>query len=150
MPIKKFKDPAKLAPIAKLSTKKTLKAPNPASGSELASPLAKRHNKEFFKDKWGKITGKVLEWLDGVDETTGVPRLNTLLEKARLTEVATFAGIGTDKVLLFEGSPTQIIGQHEQRKLEELIPALLDEVKRRGVKTEVTERKVSLTLPPNV
>lgn len=106
----------------------------------------KKGGKEFLKDKWGNITGKVLTWLDGIDEASGKPRLELLLAKSRLTEVATFAGIGTDKVLLLDGQPTQIVGQAEQKKLEELLPALMNEVKRRGTTVQVTERKAEIKL----
>lgn len=87
-----------------------------------------------------------MTWLDGVDEKTGQPRLNLLLEKARLTEVATFAGIGTDKVLLLDGQPTQIIGEAESRKLQDLLPAIANEIKRRGATVQVTERKAEIKL----
>src|SRR6187549_3400892 len=164
MPVKKFKDPSQTKP-SKLNGKhdgplpsgastksldegnlKNSETPIPTlpSVSEVTPSKGKGNNKDFFKDKWGNITGKVLTWLDGIDEKTGQPRLNILLEKARLTEVATFAGIGTDKVLLLDGQPTQIIGEAESRKLQDLLPAIANEIKRRGTTIEVTERKAEI------
>ena len=45
-----------------------------------------------------------------------------------------------------EGQPTSIIGQVEHKKLEELLPALAEELKRRGAKAELTERKAVINL----
>ena len=56
-------------------------------------------------------------------------------------------GITTEKLLLLEGQPTQIISQQQHQKIDELLPALLTEIKRRGVIVDLTERKASLTLP---
>jgi hypothetical protein len=77
-------------------------------------------------------------------------RLEDMMAETKLRDIGVMLGIATEKVLLLEGQPTSIIGQAESKKLEDLIPALLLEVKRRGIKADVTERKVSLEVPPNV
>ena len=73
-------------------------------------------------------------------------RLEQMMAESRLKDVGVFAGIAMDKVLLLSGQPTQIVGQLEQKKMEELLPALLSEVKRRGSRVELTERKASIAL----
>ena len=70
-----------------------------------------------------------------------------MMAETKLRDLGVLLGIATEKVLLLEGSPTQIIGQAEQKKLEDLMPALLMEVKRRGVKAELTERTVTVDVP---
>ncbi len=72
------------------------------------------------------------------------------MAETKLKDLGVFLGIATEKVLLLEGQPTSIVGQAESKKLEDLMPALLMEVKRRGVKTDVIERKVSFTVSPDV
>lgn len=167
IPLKKTRNGENLlTTTSKRSSRKSLPAPNPAtkelalSGSTLPIPtvttsivastgqngtLPQKYNKTFFKDKWGNITGRVLNWLDGIDEATGTPRLELLLAKSSLKEAAIFAGIGTEKVLLLEGQPTQIIGQAQQVKLDELGQQLQEALKKRGLIT-LTERKVDIKL----
>jgi hypothetical protein len=44
-------------------------------------------------------------------------------------------GVMIEKRNLLRGEPTAIISDHERKKLHELLPALLEEAKRRGAVT---------------
>ena len=55
------------------------------------------------------------------------------LEDASPRDLAVISGIATDKHLLLTGQPTAIFGVEDRRELHELLPALLAEVKRRGM-----------------
>jgi len=46
-------------------------------------------------------------------------------------------GIISDKKLLFEGRPTQIVSNEERRALDELMPELVKEAARRGIALEL-------------
>lgn len=101
----------------------------------------KKYTREDLKIGWSTLSGRVIDWLNEGN------RLETMMAETKLRDLGVLLGIATEKVLLLEGSPTQIIGQAEQKKLEDLMPALLMEVKRRGVKAELTERTVTVDVP---
>lgn len=107
--------------------------------------IVRKLGKDGLHAHWSQITGRVLEYLNGYDKKTGEPRIIKLLEETKLKDIGVFAAISTDKLLLLEGQPTTIIGQAESEKLEKLLPALLEEIKRRGTKVELTERKATIT-----
>jgi len=171
MPIKKFHNvlsspntPQRGSSGTKSPNQKNLKAPNAEpkatppltlrnrtpNGGLLAEPIpnssepTKRYNRDYLKDRWQTLSGRMMDWLHQGN------RLEEMMAETKLRDIGVMLGIATEKVLLLEGQPTSIIGQAESKKLEDLIPALLLEVKRRGIKADVTERKVSLEVPPNV
>lgn len=163
MPVKKFKDPFKL--VGNHSSKKDLKAPKTASGSELSLNTSveksssistfltgtggstyPRYNKDILKERWNTLSGRLMDYLLEKNPQTGLDNLELLLRETKLKDIGILLGISTEKVLLMEGAPTSIIGHAEGKKLDELLPALLDEVKRRGAKIELTERKAQVKL----
>ena len=172
MPVKKFKDPSQFKPTEKGLFKKSLKVPksDTASGSELASSDGKsltirqngnglallpssstsptpRYNKEYLKERWTTLSGVIMTYLlEVVDQNTGRLRLHNLLDESKLKDIGIMAGIATEKVLLMSGQPTQIIAETQHKKLDELMPVLLEEVKRRGASVELTERKAEIKL----
>ena len=62
---------------------------------------------------------------------------------ASARDSAVIAGIAIDKSLLLKGEPTQIMGHEERKKLEELAPALLAEIKRRGLTIPAVQTRYS-------
>jgi hypothetical protein len=152
MPVKKFKDP--------FSSVTSLQATQPNGVSQIEklktseSPVRpkaeppKRYGKEFLKDKWKTLSGSIMEWVLEEDSDGRQARLETLLAETKLKDIGVMLGIATEKVLLLDGSPTQIIGTAEQKKLDELFPALMNEVKRRGSTVKLTERTAEIEVPP--
>lgn len=69
------------------------------------------------------------------------------MAKSSLKELSVMLGILTEKMLLLEGQPTQIISQQQHQKIDTVMPALLQELQRRGIKGEMVERKVTVTVP---
>lgn len=55
------------------------------------------------------------------------------IENASLRDKMVAAGIATEKWLLMRGQPTQILAVEERMKLDEIAPAILKELERRGV-----------------
>lgn len=143
---KKFKDPSKslikevlLPPVPVAATQElplTLQTKDVSSSTS----LTKKYNKDYLKDRWTSLSGRMMDWLNDGD------RLETLMADTKLRDIGVMLGIATEKVLLLDGSPTQIIGQAEQKKLEDLLPALMMEVKRRGATVQLTERKADIKL----
>lgn len=124
--------------------------------AEVVQPVARKLNpgalaqhtnqRERLKANWNTLSSTIMDWLLKEDENGKRHRLETMLEETKLKDIGVMLGISTEKVLLLDGQPTQIIGNAEQKKLDELLPALLAEAKRRGAKVEMTERKAELTL----
>ena len=119
--------------------------PTDVSAALIAKNLPKKlpevkNNKEYLKDQWATLSQRAMTWLMEGD------RFEKMMEETRLKDLTIMLGIATEKVLLMEGQPTSIIGQVEHKKLEELLPALAEELKRRGAKAELTERKAVINL----
>ena len=88
-----------------------------------------------------------MDWVLEEDSDGRQARLEALLAETKLKDIGVMLGIATEKVLLLDGSPTQIIGTAEQKKLDELFPALMNEVKRRGSTVKLTERAAEIKIP---
>lgn len=99
----------------------------------------KDNTKEFLKAGWSNIGRRTLEYLS-------VPgRLEALLQETKLRDIGIFAGIATEKILLLEGQPTQIIGQPQQAQLDKLGQALADVMKQRGL-VKLAERTAEIRI----
>lgn len=152
MPVRKYQDPSKKTLKASESDGATKEPPGlrmRSRGSYVpvtsnSSEPTKKYNRDYLKDRWQTLSGRMMDYLHEGD------RLETLMAETKLRDIGVMLGIATEKVLLLEGQPTSIVGQAEHKKLEELIPALLLEAKRRGSKIELTERKATVNLPTDV
>ena len=121
--------------------KALVKASELVSLSTLPVPPKRKYNKDELKTDVQYLSQRVTTWLLEGD------RLERLMNESKLKDIMVTLGITTEKLLLLEGQPTQIISQQQHQKIDELLPALLTEIKRRGVTVDLTERKASLTLP---
>ena len=67
------------------------------------------------------------------------------MAEASARDLGLIAGVLIEKRQLLRGEPTQIISDHERRKIHELMPELVAEAKRRGltVDGQVLEKTVS-------
>lgn len=163
---KKFKDPLSrtqdLKPSVKLSVKRStptnllmgvLLPPSPAAATQelpltpqtkdvsgsISPGLTKKYNKDYLKDRWTSLSGRMMDWLNEGD------RLESLMAETKLRDIGVMLGIATEKVLLLDGQPTQIIGQPQHQALDRLGLALKDALDKRGLVT-LTERKVDIKL----
>jgi hypothetical protein len=128
-----------------LSKKKQRVYPNGNKGWESLQKW-KDNNRERLKGSWNHLSGYIMDWVLQPDEQGEPHRLKALLEESKLKDIGVMLGISTEKVLLLEGQPTSIIGQAQQAKLDEMGPALLDALKKRGIVT-LTERKATIEMP---
>ena len=71
--------------------------------------------------------------------------LQRLLEQASLREIGIYEGIMMDKSLILQGQPTVIVGSEDRARIENVLPKLLNELKRRKLITTVSERKIEFT-----
>jgi hypothetical protein len=106
---------------------------------QITVPAPRKHGKDELKAGVQRLSQRLMDYLLDGD------RLERLMAETKLKDLGVLLGITTEKLLLLEGQPTQIIGQAEQKKMDEILPALIDEMKRRGLKAELTERKAVLT-----
>ena len=112
---------------------------------ELASgtpkePVEAKNAREVLKRGWTNLGHRTMAWL----QEEG--RLEALLEETKLKDIGVFAGITTEKILLLEGQPTQIIAQPQQAVLDKLGPALAEVMKQRGL-VKLTERTIEMKPP---
>jgi len=98
--------------------------------------------RDALKSGWSNLGRRALDWLQEGERFEG------LLAESKLKEIAVFMGIATEKVLLLEGQPTQIIAQSQHQKLDQVAQALQEVMKQRGIGQEVklTERTATITL----
>lgn len=115
--------------------------------------LTDQQVKAEAKGRYGKITPQVLEEI--VEEKVRTIAnyltpdvLKEKLDEASLKEIAIYEGTMMDKLMLLRGQPTMILGHAEQVKLDDAAVKLLEEIRRRGVKMSLTERKADITVPP--
>jgi hypothetical protein len=88
------------------------------------------------------LTERTIGWLKQGD------RLETLLGETKLKDIGILMGILTDKTLLLEGQPTQIIGVPQQAQLDQIGQALHVALQQRGLSPQVklTERTATIEL----
>lgn len=158
MPVKKFQDPLqmvvskkalkapkaepKATPLSPSSNTLTLRERTPNGGllvepTTNSSPLTKKYNKDYLKDRWQTLSGKMMDWLHEEG------RLEQMMTETKLRDIGVMLGIATEKVLLLEGQPTQIISQPQHQAMDRLGVALKDALEKRGLVT-LTERKISI------
>ncbi len=104
-------------------------------------PVKRRYTKDELKGDVQYLSQRVTTWLLDGD------RLERLLAQASLKDVMVTLGITTEKLLLLEGAPTQIVSAQQHQTIDAVMPALLQEMQRRGVTTEVRERTITMTQP---
>src|SRR5438105_11523642 len=71
-----------------------------------------------------EIEKRLSHRLDIIHEVLDDEHLKAALRKGSLVQAATMEGIAYDKLLKLRGEPTITIGASEQRRIDELVPAL--------------------------
>lgn len=102
-----------------------------------AKPLEGKAGKEFLKDQWNTLSQRAMNWVMEGD------RLERMLQETKLRDITIMLGIATEKVLLLEGQPTEIISHQQHQDLDKVGLALKDALEKRGLVT-FTERKVQI------
>lgn len=109
-----------------------------ASGRALLDRLRRRYLPVHMEVK--KL--KTNELIEAIDEKLAMvldyidP---VVLEAASASQLGVLFGILSDKRQLLRGEPTQILSVVEREKLDDLVPALMQEAKRRGQDLELVE-----------
>ena len=90
-------------------------------------------------------TGEILEMLGKKIDLAAFYLDDKVMAEASARDIMLGLGVLIEKRNLLRGEPTAIISDHERKKLHELAPALLNEIKRRGLTVEgqVTEKVVA-------
>lgn len=88
--------------------------------------LSINNNKSYsLKETMEQIDSKIAMALDCMDDFT--------FANASLKELGIYFGIMVDKGQLLRGQPTQILSIEERKNINELMPYLIQEAKRRGI-----------------
>ena len=120
--------------------------PNGSISPGGASSLAKkaRYNKfdkVQLKQAAQELSCRMTTWLlEG-------NRLEDMMASSKLKDLMIAYGITTEKLLLLEGQPTSIVGSQQQTKLDDLLPKLQEEIKRRKLGVKLVERSIELKDP---
>lgn len=105
-------------------------------------PARRKYTKDELKGDAQYFTQRVMTWLlEG-------ERLEQMLDESKLKDVAVVFGITTEKMLLLEGQPTQIISSQQQQSLDQALPLLLQEMQRRGLQVTRPPQTIAVTIPP--
>ena len=119
--VEAFKEAAKALGLNQKVTNALVKrVEHPVNSTKKYSP------KELLE----QIDLKIALGLDYMDDLT--------FAASSLKELAVSLGILIEKRQLLQGQPTQIMSIEERKELDELIPALYEECKRRGLTIEAT------------
>lgn len=120
----------------------------------VALPVEAKHVQphQYFTDR--ALTAEVMEKrasaiMDVVDDYLkgkdgAYLNLTDKLEKASLKDVGIFSGIITDKMLTLRAQTPQAWSPQEATKADELLLALMNEVKSRGLTVKATERTIEV------
>ena len=98
---------------------------------------------DIMEDRAGKIMDVIDDYLKGGDESYST--LLYKLDKATLKDIGIFMGITTDKMLTLRAQQPGQWSPQEATKADELLVALMNEVKSRGLTVTATERKFEVT-----
>ena len=94
---------------------------------------------EDLKNSTGWLLGKMFDYLQKEVDDTGRTKWDAILEDSKGKDIAVMMGILTEKFLLTQGQPTNIVAHQEQKTMDELALAIEREIKRRGlIKRPVT------------
>lgn len=85
---------------------------------------------------------RVARRLNVLDRYLTDDKLEALLQLSSLKEIGIYEGIMMDKTLVLKGQPNVIIGSEDRKNMNEVLPRLLNEIRRRGLITAVSERKI--------
>ena len=102
---------------------------------------------EDLKTSTGWLLGKMFDYLQKEVDATGRTQWDAILEESKGKDIAVMMGILTEKFLLTQGQPTNIVAHQEQKTMDELALAIEREIKRRNlVKRPVTIEALAETV----
>ena len=88
---------------------------------------------EDLKNSTGWLLGKMFDYLQKEVDATGKTQWDAILEDSKGKDIAVMMGILTEKFLLTQGQPTNIVAHQEQKTMDELALAIEREIKRRNL-----------------
>lgn len=98
---------------------------------------------EMMESRASVILDVVNDYLKGNDDSYQV--LIDKLEKSSLKDIGIFTGILTDKMLTFKSQQPGQWSPQEATKADDLLVALMQEIKSRGLKVTAVERTMEVT-----
>ena len=102
---------------------------------------------EDLKNSTGWLLGKMFDYLQKEVDDMGRTKWDAILEESKGKDIAVMMGILTEKFLLTQGQPTNIVAHQEQKTMDELALAIEREIKRRNlVKRPVTIEALAETV----
>lgn len=88
---------------------------------------------EDLKHSTSGLLQLMFDYLQVVDPQTGKVKFTQILEETKGKDLMVMFGILTEKYLLTQGQPTNIVAFQEHKTMDELTVAIEREIKRRGL-----------------
>ena len=98
---------------------------------------------DIMEERAGRIMDVIDNYLKGGDDENYSTLLGKL-DKATLEDIGIFMGITTDKMLTLRAQQPGQWSPQEATKADELLVALMNEVKSRGLTVKATERTIEV------
>ena len=98
---------------------------------------------DIMEERAGRIMDVIDDFLKG-DAADYAPLLMKL-DKSTLKDIGIFMGITTDKMLTLRAQQPQAWSPQEATKADELLVALMNEIKSRGLKVTATQQILEVT-----
>jgi hypothetical protein len=99
--------------------------------------------KPMLRETHEKRIAQRLEW---IDTYLTHEKFLEKLDESKLKDIGIYEAVLTDKWLLLKGQPNQIISNADHSKLDDIGPALLQELNRRKLKVTATETSTERTV----
>lgn len=103
-----------------------------------AAPPRRKYNKDELKLDVAYLSQRLTDYLKQGN------RFELLMAQSKIKDLAVVMGILTEKLLLLEGQPTQIISNQQHQKMDEAMAKIIEEAKRRGLTVTASERKIEV------
>lgn len=129
--------PSTAPPMRKGSTSSG--GPLPTVGNSFIRALKKQTSTEQMVERLMSRLDKLETYWQQDD------KIEEKLDKANLNHLVISETLLLDRLQALQGKATQIIGVQHQDKLDQMLPALLEAIKQRGLEVTATERTLEMT-----
>ena len=112
-------------------------------GKEIVNLVSKATARHKVTDD--ELEARLTKQLDLIDEAIEPFSFIEKVKAASLSQLGIIQGILIDKRATLRGQPSVIVGHETRKRMDELAPALLAELKRRKLTVKMTERTAEIT-----
>ena len=120
--------------------------PLPAAGNQFVAGQREQYKQLKKATATEQLAERLMARLDRLEQFwQDDDAIQAKLEKVALNHLVISETLLVDRLQAIQGKATQIIGVQHQDKLDQMLPALLDAIKQRGLEITATERKLEVS-----